>query len=113
MVKRLPPVHPGEVLLKDFLEPLEITRYRLAKDLGVDPRRIHAIVEGQRAVTAETALMLAKYFGTSAKLWMGIQSPVRRGGRRRISAVVSAFPAWFWICWVKESASPIYQTHRR
>ncbi len=74
MVKRLPPVHPGEVLLKDFLEPLEITRYRLAKDLGVDPRRIHAIVEGQRAVTAETALMLAKYFGTSAKLWMGIQS---------------------------------------
>ncbi len=74
MVKRLPLVHPGEVLLKDFLEPLEITRYRLAKDLGVDPRRIHAIVEGQRAVTAETALMLAKYFGTSAKLWMGIQS---------------------------------------
>jgi len=74
MVKRLPPVHPGEVLLKDFLEPLEITRYRLAKDLGVDPRRIHAIVAGQRAVTAETALMLAKYFGTSAKLWMGIQS---------------------------------------
>ncbi len=74
MVKRLPLVHPGEVLLKDFLEPLEITRYRLAKDLGVDPRRIHALVEGQRAVTAETALMLAKYFGTSAKLWMGIQS---------------------------------------
>ena len=73
-IKRLPPVHPGEILLKDFLEPLEITRYRLAKDLGVDPRRIHSIVEGQRAVTAETALMLAKYFGTSAKFWMGIQS---------------------------------------
>ncbi len=73
-IKRLPPVHPGEILLKDFLDPLEITRYRLAKDIGVDPRRIHAIVEGQRAVTAETALMLAKYFRTSAKFWMGIQS---------------------------------------
>ena len=72
-IKRLPPVHPGEILLKDFLEPLNITRYRLAKDLGVDPRRIHAIVEGVRSVTAETALMLAKYFGTSAKFWIGIQ----------------------------------------
>jgi len=71
--KRLPPIHPGEILLKDFLEPLEITRYRLAKDIGVDPRRIHAIVEGSRAITAETALLLSKYFGTTSRFWMNLQ----------------------------------------
>ena len=71
--KRLPPIHPGEILQKDFLEPLEITRYRLAKDLGVDPRRIPAIVEGSRAITAETALLLSKYFGTTSRFWMNLQ----------------------------------------
>ena len=73
MTKQLPPIHPGEILLKDFLEPLRIDRYRLAKDLGVAPLRIHLIVEGDISVTAETALMLAKYFGTSAKFWVNLQ----------------------------------------
>ena len=73
MAKQLPPIHPGEFLLKDFLEPLGISSSRLAKDLGVEPHRIHLIVEGDISVTAETALMLAKYFGTSAQLWMNLQ----------------------------------------
>jgi len=69
-----PPIHPGEVLLHDFLEPMGITQYRLAKDIHVPARRINQIVHGQRAITADTALRLARYFGTSAELWTGLQS---------------------------------------
>ena len=72
--KELPSIHPGEILLEEFLEPLGISQYRLAKDIGMDPRRIHSIVHGERSVTAETALLLSRYFGTSAEFWMGIQS---------------------------------------
>lgn len=72
--EKLPPVHPGEVLLEDFLQPMGISQYRLAKDLGVLPRRINEIVHGKRAVTADTALLLARYFRTSVEVWMGLQA---------------------------------------
>ncbi|MFN0148231.1 MAG: HigA family addiction module antitoxin [Dehalococcoidia bacterium] len=71
---RMPPVHPGEVLLEDFLKPLGLSQYRLAKELGVPPRRVNEIVQGKRAVTADTALRLARYFRTSAELWMNLQA---------------------------------------
>lgn len=71
---KLPPVHPGEVLLEDFIKPLGITPYRVARDIGVAPLRINQIVNGKRAITADTALRLACYFGTSAQIWMRLQS---------------------------------------
>ncbi len=71
---RIPPVHPGEVLLEDFLRPLEISQYRLAKEMKVYPRKINEIVLGKRAITADTALRLSRYFGTSAELWMNLQA---------------------------------------
>ena len=71
---KLRPVHPGEILDEEFLRPMEITQYRLAKAIGVDARRIHAIVHGERSITAETALLLSRYFGTSARFWMGLQN---------------------------------------
>jgi antitoxin HigA-1 len=70
----LPPVHPGEVLLEEFLEPMEISQYRLAKDISVSPRRINEIVHGKRSVTADTALRLARYFGTSDRFWLNLQT---------------------------------------
>lgn len=70
----LPPVHPGEVLLEEFLEPLELSQYRVAKDINVPPRRINEIVHGKRAITADTALRLARYFGTSPRFWLNLQT---------------------------------------
>ena len=70
----LAPVHPGEVLLEEFLEPMEIGQYRLAKDISVPPRRINEIVHGKRAVTADTALRLSRYFGTSDRFWLNLQA---------------------------------------
>jgi len=67
-------IHPGEILVADFLQPLEISQYRLAKDIGVPPRRVNEIVHGTRAVTADTALRLARFFGTSAQFWMNLQT---------------------------------------
>ena len=67
-------VHPGEVLLEEFLTPMGISQNGLARDLGISPRRINEIVHGQRAVTADTALRLARYFGTSEGFWMGLQA---------------------------------------
>jgi len=72
--RKLPPVHPGEVLRDDFLEPMAISQYRLAKDTAMPPRRINEIVHGNRGITADTALRLARYFGTSAAFWMNMQS---------------------------------------
>ena len=72
--QKLPPIHPGEVLNEEFLRPMKITQYRLAKSIGVDARRIHAIVHGERAITAETALLLSRFFGNSATFWMGLQN---------------------------------------
>ena len=71
---RLPPIHPGEVLNEEFLLPMNITQYRLAKSIGVDARRIHAIVHGQRSITAETASLFSRFFGNSAEFWIGLQS---------------------------------------
>ena len=71
---KLPPIHPGEILNEEFLRPMNITRSRLAEAIGVDPRRIHAIVHGQRSITAKTALLLSRFFGNSAQFWMGLQS---------------------------------------
>ena len=70
----LPPVHPGEILLEDFLNPLNISRYRLAKSIGVPQRRIDEICAGKRAITADTALRLARFFGTDAQSWMNLQA---------------------------------------
>ncbi len=71
---KLPPTHPGETLLRDFLEPLGLSQYALAKALGVTPIRVSQIVRGQRAVTADTALRLARYFGTRADWWLDLQT---------------------------------------
>lgn len=68
------PIHPGEVLLEDFLVPLKLTKYRLAKDLGVPPTRVQDIIDGKRGISADTALRLSRYFGTSAELWLGLQN---------------------------------------
>jgi addiction module HigA family antidote len=74
MTKRLSPVHPGEVLWEDFLEPMEISQYRLSKDIKVPPRRINEIVHGERAISADTAIRLARYFGTSERFWLNLQA---------------------------------------
>ena len=73
MAKKLPNVHPGEVLLEEFLEPLGISQNRLAREIGVPPRRINEIVLGKRSVTPDTALRLSRYFGTSSRFWLGLQ----------------------------------------
>src|SRR5919206_2961400 len=72
--RKLAPIHPGEVLLADFLEPLGLSQYRLAQDLSVPPRRINEIVHGKRAVSADTALRLARYFGTTDRFWLNLQA---------------------------------------
>lgn len=72
--KTLNPIHPGEILLEEFLVPMEISQYRLAKDVHVPPRRINEIVHGKRAITADTALRLSRYFGTTAEFWTNLQS---------------------------------------
>lgn len=69
-----PPIHPGEILLEDFLKPMGISQYRLAQAIHVSPRRINEIVHGTRGITADTAVRLSRYFGTSAELWLGLQA---------------------------------------
>ena len=69
----MPPIHPGEVLMEEYLEPLGITQHRLAIAIGVPPRRINEIVHGKRRITADTALRMARYFGTSERFWMNLQ----------------------------------------
>ena len=71
--KLLPPIHPGEILLEEFLEPMGISQYRLSKDISVPPRRINEIVKGKRAITPDTALRLSRYFGTSERFWLNLQ----------------------------------------
>ena len=75
MTKRdFPPIHPGEVLVTEFLEPMGITQYRLAKDIGVTARRINEIVHGRRSITADTALRLGRFFGMEAQFWLNLQT---------------------------------------
>ena len=73
MDDNLSPIHPGEVLLEDFMKPLDLSQYRLAHDIGVTPIRISQIVNGQRAITVDTAMRLARYFSTSAEVWLRLQ----------------------------------------
>ena len=74
MARKLAPIHPGEILLEEFLEPMEITQYRLAKDISVPARRINEIVHGKRRISADTALRLSKYFGSTERFWMNLQA---------------------------------------
>lgn len=74
MKRKLPPIHPGEILLEEFLRPMGISQYRLAKSISVPPRRINELVHGNRAVTADTALRLSRFFGTSERFWMNLQT---------------------------------------
>lgn len=73
MSKKLKNIHPGEILLEEFLIPLEISAYRLSKDIGIPQTRVSEIIKGNRRITADTALRLSKYFGNSAKFWLGLQ----------------------------------------
>jgi addiction module HigA family antidote len=73
-MKRLKNIHPGEVLLHEFMIPMNITAYRLSKDLGIPQTRISQIIKGKRRITADTALRLSSYFGTSPKFWLGLQN---------------------------------------
>jgi antitoxin HigA-1 len=74
MTDKLSPIHPGEILLEEFIKPMNLSQNRLAIDIGVDARRINEIVLGKRAVTADTALRLSRFFGNSPQFWMGLQS---------------------------------------
>ncbi len=72
--REFPPIHPGEILLEEFLKPMDISQYRVAKDISVDPRRINEIVHGKRSISADTALRLGRFFGTLARFWLNLQS---------------------------------------
>jgi addiction module HigA family antidote len=72
--KKRPPIHPGDILMEEFLKPMAISQYRLAKDISVAPRRINEIVHGQRSISADTALRLGRYFGLSPQFWLNLQS---------------------------------------
>jgi addiction module HigA family antidote len=72
--KKLPPIHPGEILMEEFLKPMGISQYRVAKDISVPPRRINEIVHGKRGVTADTALRLGRFFGMSPQFWLNLQT---------------------------------------
>lgn len=74
MAKKITPIHPGEVLSEEFLKPMNISQYRLSKETGMTPRRINEIVHGKRTITANTALRLARFFGTTDRFWMNLQT---------------------------------------
>jgi addiction module antidote protein, HigA family len=88
-MRKLPNVHPGEILLEEFLSPMEISQNALARSIGVPPRRINEIVLGKRAVTADTALRLAHYFGTSEQFWMSLQASYDlEEARKRLGSIL-------------------------
>jgi addiction module HigA family antidote len=72
--EKLPPIHPGEILIEEFLKPMGISQYRLAKDISVSPRRINEIVHGKRSISADTALRLGRFFGISPQFWLNLQT---------------------------------------
>ena len=72
--KKLPPIHPGEILMEEFLKPMGISQYRLAKDISVPPRRVNEIVHGKRGITADTALRFGRFFGMSPRFWLNLQT---------------------------------------
>ena len=71
--KKIPPIHPGEILFEEFLKPMDISQNKLGRDLGVSPRRINEIIHGKRSITADTAIRLGVYFGNSPSFWLGLQ----------------------------------------
>ncbi len=87
MQKRISTIHPGEILQEEFLEPLEISQYRLAKDINVPPRRINEIVHGKRRISIDTAVRLAKYFGNSAQFWLNLQSSYEIRIKKRLAEI--------------------------
>ena len=90
-METIAPIHPGEILMEEFLEPLEVSQNRLAVAIGVPPRRINEIVHGKRGITADTAIRLARYFGTSEEFWMSLQSNYElRLERRALRAQIDA-----------------------
>ena len=95
MLKRLKPIHPGEILKEDLLDPMGISEYRLARDIGVPPRRINEIVHGTRSITADTALRLGAYFKMSAEFWMNLQNGYDLRIQER-SAPFSSLNRHFW-----------------
>ncbi len=93
-MKKLAPIHPGEILDEEFLGPMTISQYRLAKDIGVSPRRINEIVQGKRGITADTALRFGHYFGTTPQFWMNLQARYDLETEAdRIGKKISAMPA--------------------
>lgn len=74
MAETIPPIHPGEILLEDFLRPMGISQSRLARSISVPPRRIHEVIHGRRGISADTALRLSRYFGTSERFWLNLQT---------------------------------------
>jgi len=95
--KKLSPIHPGEVLDEEFLKEFKITQYRLAQDISVPPRRVNEIVRGMRAISADTALRLGRYFGTSPQFWLNLQARYDLAREedaigRRLNREVRAFP---------------------
>ena len=85
-MERLSNIHPGEVLLEEFLKPLEISAYRLSKDIGIPQTRTSEIIKGNRSITADTALRLSYYFGNSAKFWLGLQNDYDIEEERKLKA---------------------------
>ena len=92
-MKKLKNIHPGEVLQEEFLVPLEISAYRLSKDIGIPQTRVSEIIKGNRRITADTALRLSQYFGTTAKFWLGLQDDYDiEEGYKEMGAVIDAIP---------------------
>ncbi len=92
---KLPPIHPGEILGEEFLKPMGITQYHLAKSIGVDATRIRSIVHGERAITAETALLFSRFFGNSTEFWMGLQAQYdRERAEDEMSERLAAITPW-------------------
>lgn len=90
---RLAPIHPGDILLHDFMEPMGVTQHRLAVTIGVPPRRINEIVHNKRAITADTALRLARFFGTTPEFWAALQSAFDvEAAREKIAKALAAIP---------------------
>jgi antitoxin HigA-1 len=90
-MKKLRNIHPGEILMEEFLIPLEITAYRLSKDIGIPQTRVSEILKGNQRITADTALRLAQYFGNSAKFWLGLQDDfeIEEGMQAKKTAIIS------------------------
>ncbi len=107
MEDRIDPIHPGEVLSKDFLEPMGITAYRLARDIRIDQTRVSEILRGKRGISVDTALRLGKYFGISAEFWLNIQRRYDLERKRlELQSILTAIPS---VCPVVAEDSPPYR----